>query len=424
MLKAYTQDNGHLELIFDTPMPPEAARHQEWKAVADCLDGAGAEIVRAQDGSVTGVKSGPQAWDIFMREFLTEGEYEAQRAFFDMLPATGAAEAGEGLQVNFHQQSFDTAERYWLFCLNQGHFAKYLFNRIGWYLGPKKGVVTPFPLHVDLETANTCNMNCPMCYRDMMDEVGQMDMGVFRKAVDECAANHVFSVRLSWRGEALTHPRIKEMIEYACERIPNVSFLTNAFYIEDDLIECLVRNQVAYIAVSFDGIDEIYEKIRHPATFDDAWSRLDRLRRAREAAGASRPQIRTCTIWPAVKDDPEAYRNAMSKVADYMVCNPYMNYKGPMEIKEGFICQYPWERIMVAWNGKTLCCTGWNPTDIVLGNVAEKSIKEMWHSPELANIRKIHAQGRRMELETCATCRHGCAGEPNTDIDTILERCH
>ena len=154
-------------------------------------------------------------------------------------------------------------------------------------MGPKRGVVTPFPLHVDLETANTCNMNCPMCYRDQMKEVGQMDLELFKRAVDECAAQHVFSMRLSWRGEPLTHPRIKEMIAYAAARVKNVSFLTNAFYLDDALVDCLIDNQVAYISVSFDGINDVYESVRYPAKYADSRNLLQRLI-SRRAAGRIR----------------------------------------------------------------------------------------------------------------------------------------
>ncbi len=331
--------------------------------------------------------------------------------------------APEGeLCVNFHQKGFDTAERCWFFWLNQGHFRDYVLNRIYWHLGPRQGVVSSFPLHVDIETANTCNMNCPMCYRDRLKEVGQMDFDLFCKAIDECQAEGVFSVRLSWRGEPLTHPRIKEMIAYAAKRIKNVSFLTNAFYIEDDIIDCLIKNQVSYVAVSFDGIGEVYEAVRRPAKYEENRNRLKQLRQKRDAAGSVRPQVRVCTVWPAVSMDPEGYAEAMAPVSDYMVYNPYINFKGRMTLKEGFVCQYPWERIMIAFNGNVQPCTGWNAADIVVGNLSEKSIRELWHCEAMQKIRQKHARGKRMELSSCAECRHGSKGDSDVSIETILAR--
>ncbi|MCP4451805.1 MAG: SPASM domain-containing protein, partial [Planctomycetes bacterium] len=118
----------------------------------------------------------------------------------------------------------------------------------------------------------------------------------------------------------------------------------------------------------------------------------------------------------------KGYTEAMAPVSDYMVYNPYINFKGSMTLKEGFVCQYPWERIMIAFNGKVQPCTGWNAQDIVVGNLAEKSIRELWHCQAMQNIRRKHAQGKRMELSSCAECRHGSKGDSDVSIETILER--
>ena len=134
------------------------------------------------------------------------------------------------------------------------------------------------------------------------------------------------------------------------------------------------------------------------------------------------PQVRVCTIWPAIRDDPDAYYKTMKDVSDYIVYNPYINFKGPMQIKPDFICQYPWERIVVASNGQAQCCTGWNADDIILGNIRDNTIYEMWHSDLMNKIRDIHAESRRMELSSCANCRHGSKGEPNVEISEIVER--
>jgi radical SAM protein with 4Fe4S-binding SPASM domain len=127
-------------------------------------------------------------------------------------------------------------------------------------------------------------------------------------------------------------------------------------------------------------------------------------------------------VWPAIKKDPHAYVDAMRPVSDYMVYNPYINFSGPMTLKPNFICQYPWERLMVAWNGNVQCCTGWDASDIVLGNLADKSMRDFWHSERMDKIRRYHWVGARMDLESCAQCRHGSRSDPDVDIEDILNR--
>ncbi|MGA2331273.1 MAG: radical SAM protein [Syntrophales bacterium] len=422
MLSAfYDRQNEKLIIHFDISIPVSLENHGALRFIQEFKDGAHAELKREQ-GELKGFSVNLRDWLGFIQDTISPQEFLFQKSILDDLVGQNTRELDQGLDINFHQKPFDTPERYWNFILNQGYFIDYFFNRLNWYLGPKNTIVTPFPLHVDLESASTCNMNCPMCYRSMFTKTGQMDIDLFKKAVNECAENNVFSIRLSWRGETLTHPRIKEMIAYATSKIKNVSFLTNAFYIDEEMIDCFIENKLSYVSVSFDGISDVYESIRYPAKFEQNYDRLATLQKKKEKMKSQLPQVRVCTIWPAIKDDPEKYYHTMREVSDYIVRNPYINFKGPMKIKTDFICQYPWERIVIGYNGEAQCCTGWNADDIILGNVGTRSIHEMWHSDLMNRVRKIHAAGRRMELNSCANCRHGSQGDPNISIWEIVER--
>ncbi len=423
MLKVtFSYDLKQLNIQFDVPMPLAVQDHAEWKDFVDKINSFNEVKFVEKENFIGGLIIDLGMWLNFVKDVASEKEFNFQGKMFEQIFSQEKKELGDGLKVNFHQRSFDTNERYWNFVFNQGNFIDYFINRLKWYLCPKYTIVAPFPLHVDLESASTCNMNCPMCYRDLLKEVGQMDMDLFKKAIDECAVNNVFSIRLSWRGETLTHPKIKEMVAYSTKKIKNVSFLTNAFFLTEDMVDCFVDNGVSYVAVSFDGINETYEKVRHPAKFQENYQRLATFKERRDKKGKAMPQIRACTIWPAISRDPDKYYDTMKKVTDYIVCNPYINFKGPMKIKPDFICQYPWERIVIAFNGKAQCCTGWNTDDIILGNVKERNIYDMWHNDLMNKIRDIHANSKRMELHSCAECRHGSRGDPNVKIDDIIKR--
>ncbi len=327
------------------------------------------------------------------------------------------------MKINFHQNPYDSPERFWKFYGKQGDFLSAFINRIQWYEYPLYHFVSDFPLHVDIETSSKCNMSCPMCFRKNLKESGQMDWETFCKVVDECKEMGIYSIRLSWRGEALTHPRIFDMIEYSIEKIPNVSFLTNTFLVTEKVADFLVDVGLSYIGCSFDGIGSIYNRIRSPAKFEESYENLRYLKSRRDKLGRAKPRIRVCSIWPAVSNDPQAYYDRMSKVSDLIVVNNYKNFSAPPAPIPDFVCQYPWERLIVAFNGRVQCCTGWNSDDISLGNVAEKSLCEMWHGDKLNRLRSLHREGRRLELESCSICRHGNElTDQSISIEEIIER--
>jgi len=329
------------------------------------------------------------------------------------------------VKINFHQRLYDSTERFWKFYGNQGNFLQLLINRLQWYEYPKNSFVSDFPLHVDIEVTSNCNMNCPMCFRSNFRDIGDIDEDVFKKIVDECQENGVYSVRLSWRGESLIHPKIFDMIEYSTKRIPNVSFLTNTFFITKKVADFLIEKQLTYIGCSFDGIGHNYEMIRKPAKYEESLSKLRYLKEARDKLGAKKPQIRVTTIWPAISKNPQAYYDALSPVTDMIVVNNYKDFSAPYDPISDFVCQYPWERLMVAHNGRVQCCTGWNSDDITLGYVQENSLRKLWHSEKLTELRKLHSEKRRMDSKGCTVCRHGNkVTDQSVDICEIAQRGH
>ncbi len=68
-----------------------------------------------------------------------------------------------------------------------------------------------FPGTVRVENTNHCNANCITCTRELMKRpTGFMDMGLFRKIVDECAANRVRKLHLHNFGEPMLDKRLSE----------------------------------------------------------------------------------------------------------------------------------------------------------------------------------------------------------------------
>ena len=129
------------------------------------------------------------------------------------------------------------------FVLAQGHLPRYLLHRLKWNLAPRFHHVLDFPDHVDIEATNACQLKCPMCFtRVTGPPKGFIDFDLFTRLTDEMAARGAFSLRLSWRGEALLHPRIVDMVAYAKQKgLGSVSFLTNGALLTPDMSLELTR---------------------------------------------------------------------------------------------------------------------------------------------------------------------------------------
>jgi len=121
----------------------------------------------------------------------------------------------------------------------------YLFYRLNWYAVEKFHYITNFPVHIDFETTNFCNLKCTMCPHSLdggFGEQGIMDFDIFKKVIDEGAGEGLKSIKLNIRGEPLLHPRLADMVRYAKTKgIIEVMFNTNGLLLDKAKTKALIE---------------------------------------------------------------------------------------------------------------------------------------------------------------------------------------
>jgi radical SAM protein with 4Fe4S-binding SPASM domain len=196
------------------------------------------------------------------------------------------------------------------------------------------------------------------------------------------------------------------MAAYAKEKgVKEVSFLTNSLVIDNDYARRLAEIKVDYISVSIDGVYEDYERIRKPATFDGILRRLEDLKEIRDTIGKGYPRIKVNTIWTKVKDRIDDYYKIFSPLADIISFNPDYDYtQEATEIDPDHICQYPWQRFTVKWNGDVpMCISDWD-SEVILGNITKSTIFEIWNGDKMNQIRQDQQNHRIRNYAPCRKC--------------------
>ncbi len=288
----------------------------------------------------------------------------------------------------------------------KGHMLRYLVNRFRWHAYPRKHIVAKYPPHVDFELCGACNMRCPMCYtvtdafktvlKDMMIRApkGLMDFNLYKRLVDECAEGEVYSIRLSWRGEPTMHPHFMDAVRYAKERgIPEVSSLTNALKLTPDMFEELVDLQMDWLTISFDGMGETYNQIRKPAKFDEAVEKIQKFHEIKKQKRSRKPVVRIQTVWPAIKDNPQAFYDLFTPMVDHVCYIPLLDYlhkDEEIEYIEDFSCPVVFQRLAIAANGIAYQCINDELGQHPVGDTNTQSIYEIWHGKGMEEIRQIH----------------------------------
>jgi len=317
------------------------------------------------------------------------------------------------VRINHDYFNLNTLPEHAANFIAQGNLVSHAVDRLKWRLGPKFFWVFAFPAHVDIEASSRCQMQCPMCGRGLMKDtrLGDMDFELYKKIIDECAREKVYSVKLSWRGEPLLNSRIVDMVRYAKEKgIKDVAFLTNAERLQPQLSAELIDAGLDWISISADGLGETYERIRFPAKFEKTAENIKQIRRLREEKGLKKPLIRVQSIWSAIKDDPKAYLDFWKPIADkvnFIADQVRSSQEKDFQHDPGFICQSPWQRICVMWDGRVSQCHSDYLEKNILGDVRQQSLKEIWKGKEFLRLRQLMREAKRLSLGPCQICCDG-----------------
>ena len=312
-------------------------------------------------------------------------------------------------RINVTQLCMDDADRQRRWEEERRHPLHYFENRYQWYHYPRWHHVHLFPLHVDFEASSRCNLSCPMCFRrhfENQQTFQDMDFGLYRKGIDECAAHSLYSIRLSWRGESTIHERLLEMIAYARQSgIKEISFLSNGSGLNGDFCMGLIEAGLDYITISVDGLRERYNELRNPLDFDRTVANIGLLYGLKERHGKGFPKVKVQGIFEYFKREVREYYEIFRPITDNISFNMKHDYQlRSVDQEDGLYCPYLWQRITVTASGLIpLCISDWD-LDLPLGDLKDDTIAGIWRGRTMEAYRALHLENRRLELKPCRKC--------------------
>lgn len=296
--------------------------------------------------------------------------------------------------------------------VNECDDPKYLEYRHQWLENPKGFFLRDFPIHLDIEITNRCNLKCTFCDKLpylTRDQIGDMDFELYKRIIDEGKENELCSVKLSYRGESLLHPNVAEMVQYAKKKgIIDIYFNTNGMLLTEKMVLGLIDAGLDRISVSVEGTDPVaFERARRGAKFDTILKNIDRLMDLRSQNGAKHPKVRVQTVaLPSID---------LAEYAEYWL--PHSDEVAAIDFKEAEVlkrneslkesdwaCPQLWQRMTIEWNGTAIPCNNDDYRLLSPGNVKEKTIFDCWHDPAVQNARELHKKGKSYLVEACNGC--------------------
>lgn len=297
-----------------------------------------------------------------------------------------------------------------------GYDDRYVEYRRQWEQNPVKQVVSAFPLHLDIEVTGRCNLMCTHCVRhSRRTDIGDMDMGLFRRIIDEGAEYGLPSIIPHWLGESFLHPQLIEMIQYAkAKRIMDVRINTNCTLLDEKTIENIFNSGLDTIVCSIDAAEaDTYNRIKVGSDFDLIHGNVSSLAGLRNSRGLPKPRIIVQMIdMKRNHEELTAFIDYWRVRADIVRVATYQSPDGRPNDRNRvrnapesiFPCPQLWQRLTIAWDGTVYSCLGDNACRDPLGNVREISLYDIWHSEKMSRLRELHSRYEADDIDKCLHC--------------------
>lgn len=284
------------------------------------------------------------------------------------------------------------------------------------------------PYSTTIELTNRCNLKCRMCPRPKMGnlKIGEMDFGLFKQIVDDIAkfADKKTIFVPVGLGEPLMYAELLEAIEYIkiqCPGAPiNIDTNGTLLYEEKAKMLCKLLGRDDRLLISLNaGSRSVYEWLMGRDKFDLVVDNIKDFLIIREKIGNGPKVIIQLLETNRTESEIEKFKNFWNPLLgrnDNVYIRRLLNWGGTVDIKDiqvrekgyRYPCLSLWTNVAILNDGNVYpCCEAQSTrenSDILLGNVQEKSLTEIYSENRIEDIRKKHLKGQWNEISDCKNC--------------------
>lgn len=285
-----------------------------------------------------------------------------------------------------------------------------------------------FPRYIDIEITNHCNYKCLMCpvgTNSIKRKQGFMCDDIYMKILNEIKEYETPLRFIRW-GEPTLHKNFVEYIKKAKELGIMCHFNTNGSLLTREQCIELVDIGLDSMKFSFQGIDEkSYKEMRNNDYFDQLLSTIKMLYDIRNDKPYPYIHVST-TITYETSEQVNKFKNEVEKYSDLVTVGrtilEHINLdmiKLNEEAKKTLTrlkneesvvkqhlkcCPEVFDKLSVNWDGTVSACCADSDNKMIIGDIKENTLLEIWNSDEMNNYRKILSEKRYDEIELCKTC--------------------
>ncbi|MCH1966148.1 radical SAM/SPASM domain-containing protein [Paraclostridium sordellii] len=285
------------------------------------------------------------------------------------------------------------------------------------------------PYYLDVELTNFCNFNCCFCptgTKAMQRIRGHMPDNVADAIAENVKKYNIPAVRFIRWGEPTLHPNYLSIIEKVKNAGALIHINTNGSLLDEAQIQKLLDMHLDSIKFSFQGADEgTYNEMREGG---DYLRLLDIVRKFHEMRGErDYPYIQiSTTLTGETAEQIEGFKSDIGDYCDYYnVGYTKLNHLNvdTMNIDEEEkkkirrlqehetinhtfrpVCVEAFDKLSINWNGDVTLCCGDYDNFMLVGNILDMDLKQIFNSRAADIYRDAIAKMQYGKIKCCSNC--------------------
>jgi len=264
--------------------------------------------------------------------------------------------------------------------------------------------LSSFPKGIFIQTQSRCNARCIVCpwadqtYRKSIPQ-GKMSDSLFLKIIDECSQYNVKEISPEFLNEPLMDPALERKIEYIRKKCPStyIFLVTNGSLLIKERANKIANSGLDQLSISVHGLSkETYEKNMVGLDFHRTLDRINYFLSINKYVKVKiailenllpKEEFQEALCYWKEKGIPVEIQRSNDR-AGSVSDNTHVVWKPESKGKVvGCMFDYPLRYMAIHFNGDVvLCCYDWH-REVLLGNLKESSIYDVWNSWKYQNIR-------------------------------------
>jgi radical SAM protein with 4Fe4S-binding SPASM domain len=299
----------------------------------------------------------------------------------------------------------------------------------------KRPVQWGMPVSISFEPTTSCNLRCPECpsgLRAFTRPTGMLQRNFFKETIDQLHKELLYLV-FYFQGEPYLNPEFLDMVKYASSKKIYTATSTNAHYLTDDNAKRTIESGLDRLIISIDGTtQDVYEQYRVGGKLAKVLEGTKNVVKWKKQMKSKTPfivfqflvvkpnehqieevkklgkEIEVDDVWFKTaqvydyENDPNELIPTIDKYSRYEKTSNGYQFKGKLANH----CWRLWHDPVITWDGLVAPCCFDKDAQHKLGDLKQRSFKEIWTNGEYTKFRSAILKGRK-NIDICSNCSEG-----------------